>query len=92
MEYEALPVFCQCGQPPFRITEVGLTAEHELLIRWWCSECKRMVHATKRLSECWRDCPKPNIAETTLANDCEFDAGEEDARFLAALRVRLPEN
>ena len=89
MEYRALLVFCECGQPPFRIAEVGLTANHQLLIRWWCAGCKRMVHATKRLSECWRECP-PQIAETVLANDCEVGAGEEDVKFLAALGVRFP--
>lgn len=51
-----------------------------------------MVHATKRLSECWRDCPKPNIAETILTDDGEFDVGEEDSKFLAALGVKLPES
>ena len=69
-----------------------MTADHQLLVRWWCIECKKMVHATKRLSECWRDCPKPNIAETILTDDGEFDVGEEDSKFLAALGVKLPES
>jgi hypothetical protein len=51
-----------------------------------------MVHASKRLTECWKECPEPNIAETVVADDSEFDAGEEDARFLAALGVKLPES
>ena len=87
-----LPVSCDCGQPPFRIAEVGLTAEHELLIRWWCAECQKMVHVTMRLSECWRECPKANITDTMLADDREFDAGEDDAGFLAALGVKFPES
>jgi hypothetical protein len=75
MEYRALPVFCQCGQPPLRITHVGLTADHQLLIGWWCIGCQRMVQATRFLSECWRECPKPKSAETILADDCEFYGG-----------------
>ena len=51
-----------------------------------------MVNATKRLSECWRDCPKPDIAETMPADDCEFDDCREDAKFLAALGVKFPES
>ena len=90
--YRGLPVFCECGQAPFRITELGLTAEHELLIRWWCNTCNRMVEATKRLTECWKECPKPDIAETRVADYVEFEAGEEDARFLALLGVKLPES
>ena len=92
MHYRLLPVFCECGQPPSRITGVGLTANHELLIRWWCDGCNRTVYATKRLSECWKDCPQPSSVETALPGGCEFDAGEEDARFLAALGVKLFES
>jgi hypothetical protein len=92
MHYRLLPVFCECGQPPSRITGVGLTANHELLIRWWCDGCNRTVYATKRLAECWKDCPKPNGAETILGDDCEFDGGEGDAKFLAGLGVKFPES
>ena len=92
MEYRALPLFCECGQPPCPITEVGLTADHQLLIQWWCVGCRKIVQATKRLSECWRDCPKPNIPEPMLTDDREFDAGEEDAKFLSTLGVKFPES
>ena len=51
-----------------------------------------MGHATIRLSECWRECPKPNIADTMYADEGESDAGEQDARFLAALGVKFPES
>jgi hypothetical protein len=92
MHYRPLPLFCKCGQRPFRITQVGLTADHRLLIRWWCAGCNRTVYGTKSLSECWRDCPKPNGAETILGDDCEFDGGEEDAKFLAGFGVKFPES
>jgi hypothetical protein len=49
-----------------------------------------MVHATKRLSECWKECPSSNSAEAILADDGEFDAAEEDAKFLADLGVKFP--
>jgi hypothetical protein len=51
-----------------------------------------MVHATKRLSECWKECPSFYSAETMPADDCEFDAGEEDVKFLADLGVKFPES
>jgi len=91
MHYRPLPLFCKCGERPFRITQVGLTADHRLLIRWWCAGCNRTVYGTKSLSECWRDCPNPDGAETILGDECEFDSGDGDAKFLAELGVKFPE-
>ena len=92
MQYRALSYSCECGQAPLRITQVGLTADHQLIIRWWCARCKKMVYAAKRLAECWKDCPTTASAGSISIEDGEFDPGSEDAQFLQSLGVKLPED
>ena len=92
MQYRALSFSCECGRAPLRITQVGLTADHQLLIQWWCAGCKKMVHATKSLAGCWRDCPTTVSTASSAIEDGEFDPGSEDARFLQSLGVKLPED
>jgi hypothetical protein len=85
MKYRALSFSCECGRAPLRITQVGLTADHQLLIQWWCAECKKMVDALKPLSECWRDWPSnPELPETFYVEDVEA----EDARFLQSVGIK----
>jgi len=65
---------------------VGLTDDHELVIHWWCEDCKRVVYASKSLADCWQDCPKPElkreIPEQTLADAF-------DAQFMQSIGVRM---
>lgn len=81
MSYRHLPLTCECGQIPARILEVGFTAEHELVIHYWCAECKRVVCVSKPLAECWKDCPQPPAEE--LMEDPAFG----DAKFLQSIGV-----
>jgi hypothetical protein len=81
MSYRHLPLTCECGQIPARILEVGFTAEHELVIHYWCSECKQVVCVSKPLAECWKDCPQP-VAEERVE-----DPGPGDAIFLHSIGV-----
>jgi hypothetical protein len=71
---------------PSRIDEVGLTDDHELVVHWWCEDCKRVVYASKSLADCWQDCPKAElpreIPENTLAEAF-------DAQFMQSIGVRL---
>jgi len=89
MGYRHLSLLCTCGQTPSRIDEVGLTGDHELVIHWWCEECRRVVYATKPLIECWEDCPsadsggpppRPPISKA----QCGFDGD-----FLKSLGIRM---
>ena len=76
MRYRRFSIACQCGLPPSRIEEVGVTDERDLVIHWWCDRCKKVVYTSKSLSDCWRECP----------------SGEEpgfDAHFLGSIGVRL---
>ena len=92
MKYRTLSFFCGCGQAPLRITEVGLTADHQLIIHWWCAGCKKMVYAIKPLAECWKHCPTTASSRSMVIEDGKFDPGAEDARFLQSLGVKLPED
>lgn len=57
MRYETLRLRCECGRATSRIREVGFTADHQLVLNWKCTRCKRLVYVFKALSDCWRDCP-----------------------------------
>jgi hypothetical protein len=90
MGYRHLSLSCKCGQAPTRIDEVGLTDDHELVIHWWCEECKRVVYATKSLAECWHDCPKYEAAmEPVRSADQQAERARYDDRFLKSLGIRL---
>jgi hypothetical protein len=91
MGYRHLSLCCKCGQSPTRIDEVGLTDDHELVIHWWCEECKRVVYASKSLAECWQDCPKPEQqpVETPRMSSLAAVPSRFDDRFLKSLGIRV---
>jgi hypothetical protein len=90
MNYRHLPMRCECGEIPDHINEVGFSDDHQLVIHWWCSRCKRLVSLSKPLAECWRDCPSP---EESLEARLESMAGPaepafSDLEFLRSVGVR----
>ena len=89
MGYRHLSLCCKCGQTPTRIDEVGLTDDHELVIHWWCEECKRVVYASKSLAECWQDCPKAELqAPPKRASEQMASRPGFDNRFLKSLGIQ----
>jgi hypothetical protein len=70
---------------PTRIDEVGLTDDHELVIHWWCEDCKRVVYACKSLADCWQDCPK-SLPQQAIPEKTLSDAF--DAQFMQSIGVR----
>jgi hypothetical protein len=88
MRFRKLPLRCECGRSPKEIREVGLTAEHELVIRWFCSGCKRHIFVVKTLSDCWRECPTRPAGKIT-GEAIETDIS--DLQFLRSMGVRFPE-
>ena len=87
MLFKALSLRCQCGRPPLRIKEIGLTGDHELAVYWHCSACKRQVFAVKPLSECWTDCPKEEASGTPLLLEAAAHPSSDDRDFLRSLGV-----
>ena len=88
MGFLKLSLYCTCGRAASRIKHVGLTADHQLVVGWWCSPCKRNVYVLKALSDCWRDCPKPIHRRQAVAP--KPIASDPDARFLHRLGVKFP--
>jgi hypothetical protein len=92
MSYQHAPLICECGEAPDRILEIGFTAEHELVVHFWCSGCNRVVYVSKTLADCWRDCPAPE-AVTQLPVVHTADIAAADARFLQSIGIScLDEN
>ena len=88
MGYRHISLCCKCGQTPSKIDEVGLTDDHELVIHWWCEECKRVVYASKSLADCWHDCPKPQQEAQPAADPLDQKLEEcFDAKFLQSLGI-----
>jgi len=86
MEYRAIPLSCECGKPPKFVSPPEVTADHQLLIHWRCTRCRRRVYFLKPLADCWRDCPTERRAE--------YDSSEttpQDRRFLKSLGVKDPD-
>jgi len=90
MNYRHLPLQCRCGEVPDHIDEVGFTDAHELVVHWWCSNCRRVVYVSKPLAECWRECPLPeqSLEQRLMTLECGY--GPEDTDFLRSVGVRMP--
>lgn len=88
--YKHMPLNCQCGAAPDHIDEVGFSEDHQLVIHWWCSRCRRVVYACKPLSDCWRDCPQPDESlENRLRALENLGLANSDEAFLRAVGVRV---
>ena len=87
MLFKALALRCQCGRPPLRIKEIGLTADHQLAVYWHCGACRRPVCAVKPLNECWAECPQDGAAGSTPLLPAADEHTSEDRRFLRSLGV-----
>ena len=91
MNYKPVALFCNCGQPPDKITEVGLTPERQLVIHWWCFNCNQAVYVFKDLAECWRECPREQDLPLPEASDRGPKNWAEDSVFLHQLGITLPD-
>ena len=87
MTYERLSLCCECGQPCGRIKDVGFTSDHQLVVHWRCSWCKRPVYRLKPLADCWRKCPTAERGDEVEV--AEFQFGPDDVRFLHSIGATL---
>jgi len=86
MEYYTLPLSCRCGGVPKQIAAVGLSSTHDLVIHWRCPRCRKNVCTVKPLSDCWRDCFTPGLAN--LSNSKTTVETPDDRQFLHRMGVR----
>ena len=84
LEYRRIRLTCVCGKVPKSVVAVGLSTDHQLVIRWKCKFCKRDIHAVKPLADCWRDSPKSS-AESTRSG--AITATTDDQTFLRSMGV-----
>jgi hypothetical protein len=90
MRFQPLALNCECGLRPLRVRQVGLTPQHQLVVLWWCPNCRRNISVVKDLADCWRDCPKPEDFQETAPVDAAGSPAE-DTDFLHRLGVRFPD-
>ncbi len=84
--YRPLPLRCQCGCERARIVDVGITPEHELVIRYWCSRCQKDAYIVRGLSDCWRDC-EPDAAPAAEDAQPKSVTRPDDADFLRRMGI-----
>ena len=89
MRFKKLFFKCECGRSPARIRDVGLTAEHELVVRWRCAGCKRQMYVVKSLADCWRECLPEGYGQQVP--EAEERTTAADIQFLHSLGVQFPE-
>ena len=85
MEYQPLPLSCECGRVPPSISGVGFSSSHDLVIRWRCPRCHNNVYVVKPLLDCWLECSTEALAvssNSSLATDTP-----DDRRFLHSIGV-----
>ena len=88
MKFKPVSLYCDCGgRLPGRIRQVGFTEQHQLVIRWWCPECKRTHDKVLTVSGGGSPEPEKEIVETRCTGTLE-----PDARFLHSLGVRFPDD
>ena len=92
MTYLTLSLECECGRSATSVQEVGFTNDHQLILRWRCTRCKKHAYVLKPLEECWKECPE----ESGEAVEANVQGGHEeipqsDAEFLQAIGVKIPE-
>ena len=98
LRYKIVHPTCGCGTiHTGPIKELGLTADHQLVMVHDCSACGTRVYTLQGLSDAWRSCPQgeePATKEENFgrASKGRMPYGRKDRKFLHKLGVRLPDN
>lgn len=89
MKFRPFSLYCECGLMPSRIRQVGLSADHQLVIHWWCLGCRKAVYVVKDLVQCWEE--SPTAEELEGADPVhEGERRQKDAQFLHSLGICFP--
>jgi hypothetical protein len=95
MKYRTVALSCACGKTPKHVSEIGLTAQHEIVFHWRCSRCHTEMYFVRPLSDCYRDCPSSRqdvlAPPDKMPSPTNSMASIDDRRFLRMLGVRDPD-
>lgn len=90
MTYLTLALECECGRTATSVQEIGFTNNHQLILRWRCTKCKKHAYVLKPLEECWKECPGELDVDDILLPSPE-SVQDSDAKFLQAVGVKFPD-
>lgn len=89
MKFRPFPLRCQCGLPPARIKQVGLSADRQLVIHWWCLRCRKSIYVVKDLRQCLEETTGAEDLEGCVEFSAEVPAPGGDAQFLESMGIRF---
>ena len=90
MKFRPFSLECECGLAPAKIKQVGLSAEHQLVIHWWCPRCRKAIYVVKDLSDCWLESPSPDQADEVAESPAGPERYRTDEAFLRSMGICLP--
>ena len=74
---------------PARIKQVGLSADHQLVIHWWCLRCRKAIYVVKDLRQCWEESGGAEDLAGCGEISAEAFAPGGDARLLENMGIRF---
>ena len=89
MKFRPFPLSCQCGLGPARIKQVGLSADHQLVIHWWCLQCRKAIYVVKDLRQCLEESAGAEYPDGCAEISTEASAPGGDASFLGSMGIRF---
>jgi hypothetical protein len=91
MKYRRLRLTCGCGALAKKISGVGLSLAHDLIVEWRCPRCRRNVYIVKPISDCWRDCFADRPSTTPRSNADSMMETADDRKFLHSVGIKYSE-
>ncbi len=89
MKFRPFPLSCECGLMPAWIKQVGLSADHQLVIHWRCLRCRKAIYVVKDLRQCLQECTSAEDLDGSMEISTEASAPGGDARFLESMGIRF---
>jgi hypothetical protein len=73
---------------PARIKQVGLSADNQLVIHWWCLRCRKAIYVVRDLRQCLEGHSAEDMEGcATVPAETAFPGG--DASFLESMGIRF---
>jgi len=89
MKFRPFPLSCECGLVPARIKQVGLSADRQLVIHWWCLRCRKAIYVVKDLRQCLEESTGAEAPAACAEISTQPLPPGGDARFLESMGIRF---